>query len=193
MTDSIQALIKHKYRLLHLLTPDLKDHLKRLKKLKLDDFSKYSSLISEHNRPVNIDPGTVSSFLFGCDQTFYGNIDHRCTSLCLQDSCKKQVWIVSGNKLQKDNECTSSEAYLYIPSNFVFTKRHERVLRKGGVKTVSLIKTKFSKHTVVDIIQIDKEDIEEEKPEIDQKHKISIFLYILIVIIIVIMIWLLAS
>ena len=187
MSELIQALIKHKNRLVHLLTPDLKDHLNKLKKFKDDDSSEYSRLIQSYHRPIDIQPGTVSAFLFGCSQQFYGNIDSRCTCLCLQDTCTKQIWTVSGNKLQKNNDVTSKEAYLFIPSNFTFTKRYERILMKGGVRTVSLIKTVFSKHIIMETITLIETDDEDEEVE-PIKNTESIIIYLIILLIIIILI-----
>nr|QBK92425.1 MAG: hypothetical protein LCPAC401_00630 [Pithovirus LCPAC401] len=187
MSESIQALIKYKHRLIHLLTPDLKDHLNKLKKFKDDNFQEYSRLMQNYHRPIDIQPGTVSAFLFGCLQQFYGNIDSRCTCLCLQDTCTKQIWTVSGNKLQKSNDVTSEEAYLFIPNNFTFTKRYERILMKGGVRTVSLIKTVFSKHIIVETVTLVETDDEDEEIEpIKSTESTIIYLIILLIIILII-------
>ena len=188
MSESIQALIKHKHRLIHLLTPDLRDHLNKLKKFKDNDFSEYSRLIQNYHRPIDIQPGTVSVFLFGCSQQFYGNIDSRCACICLQDTCTKQVWTVSGNKLQKNNDVTTEEAYLFIPSNFTFTKRYERILMKGGVRTVSLIKTVFSKHIIVETITLVETDDDEDEEVEPIKGTESSIIYLIILLIIILII-----
>ncbi len=188
MMESIQALIKLKHRPLHLLSPDLKDHLNRLKRFKDDDPSEYSRLIQGYHRPIDIQPGTVAAFLFGCSQQFYGNIDSRCTCLCLQDTCTKQIWTVSGNKLQKNNDVSSKEAYMFIPSNFIFTSRYKRILMKAGVKTVSLIKTAFSKHIIEETVELLEYDDENDKIKSNKNNGSSMTLYLIILFIIILFI-----
>ena len=164
MDDHIHALIRNKDKLIRLLTPDLKEHISELKRLRANDPFKYSSLIAKYHRPVNIQPGKVESFLFGCEQSFYGDMDERCTCLCQQDLCTKQIWIVSGGKLVKSNESSSSEAYLYIPDNFIFMNRYKKILRKGGVITVSLLKTSYSQHTIVEVVDFREDQSSEDLP-----------------------------
>nr|QBK93836.1 MAG: hypothetical protein LCPAC406_01500 [Pithovirus LCPAC406] len=98
------------------------------------------------------------------------------------------MWTVSGNKLQKNNDVTTEEAYLFIPSNFTFTKRYERILMKGGVRTVSLIKTVFSKHIIVETITLVETDDDEDEEVEPIKGTESSIIYLIILLIIILII-----
>nr|QBK93308.1 MAG: hypothetical protein LCPAC404_00120 [Pithovirus LCPAC404] len=155
--ECVQLLARFNNRSVNSLDPQMKKCVDDLKIYRSQNPQIYSRIINQHHRPVNLQPGTVGVALFGCEQSFYGNIeDDRCSCLCLQDTCSKQVWILSRKKLQKLNESSDPFAYLYVPRNFRMVDKFEEILRKAGIKEVCLLDTSYSKHTVLETIKFDK-------------------------------------
>ena len=162
--ECIQTLTEFNDRSIHLLDPQLNECMDKIMEYRSQNPSLYSHKIKQYHRPVDIKPGTVGVSLFGCEQHFYGNVDDRCTCLCLQETCKKQVWIVTKKRLHKLNDSNDKYAYLYVPENFKLTKNHERILRKSGITEICLLDTTYSRHSVIKTINLpDVEEVDQSK------------------------------
>ena len=159
--ESIQFLSKFNNRYIHSLDYQLSECMNKVMEYKSQNPLLYSHKIKQYHRPVDVQPGTVGVALFGCEQNFYGSVDDRCTCLCLQETCRKQVWIVMKKKLEKLNNSEDEYAYLYVPDEYKLTKNHEKILRKAGVTEVCLLDTNYSKHAVIESIQLP--EVEEPK------------------------------
>ena len=144
---------------------------------KLDNF------INKQYRPSDIKHNSIGSFLFGCYQTDYGDVDHSCSPLCTgkinnTDLCSKQIWIQRSfvnkiykslgpddlvfkgsktNRFGKIKSNESDEAYIYVDDDFCgFTKHELDYFRQIGLKQAQLLRTKSGKHfTVHSMAKID--------------------------------------
>jgi len=103
-------------------------------------------------RPSDIEPGTVGAELFGCDQSYYGVIDNGCSALCVDKSCRRQIWLMKGRT--KELECLhkpdTHEAYLFVTgracSQWKPSTEHQKQLVTAGVKNCVLIRTIRGRH-----------------------------------------------
>ena len=99
----------------------IKRYLDFLGKQDIEDLNK---AIQQCFWPSELESGTVGSFLFGCRQSYYGDVSVECSPLCIgslpidDQVCQEQVWTLD-NKLNilKDRE-DSTKAKIY--NNFGF-------------------------------------------------------------------------
>ena len=122
----------------------------------MDDTNKklIRDIISKQYVPSSISPGTIGSFLFGCINQDYGEVDRHCSPLCLggMDSkpCEKQMWTQSGEKPRRFirmNNSDASEAYVYVEKGFVgFTEQEISDLQEANVSIVTVLNTRDGRH-----------------------------------------------
>ncbi len=141
-----------------------------------DRYKIINKLILKQFRPSELSSGTVGSFLFGCFQESYGDVEKSCSPLCIDGvksgkmkRCGYQVWIQrneptrpndkskKNSKLGNLEVCRrfvrikadedASKAIIYVNSDFKeFTKNEIDNYRKSGVLMASVMITKGSKH-----------------------------------------------
>jgi hypothetical protein len=135
----------------------------------LEEFNIILNIIKKQYRPTEIQPGTLAAFLFGCQQTHYGDICKSCSSLCIgsispsRNKCKYQVWVnlnekyIQTNNGESELESESSDmnstnhkirhAYVYVNTDFNgFTKDDIETFHKSGVEFAQIIITEKSQH-----------------------------------------------
>lgn len=152
------------------------------------------NIINEQFRPMNIKIGTAGSYLWGCDQNYYGNINKTCSALCNggigyennNQTCQYQIWTYINKLLLKDN-ISSSKAYIYVSKEWNgFKKEDVEKLKNNGVEFATILITENSKHEIiVPIVQVEDLPIVEEIEikEVDpQSYKIYYIILFFIII-----------
>jgi len=115
-------------------------------------------IISKLYHPTEIIPNTIGSFIFGCNQSDYGDVDKFCSILCCNSwmsfhktKCKQNI-IIQSNSDSEDrfifkNITDSDKCYIYILDDFNGFYEHEiEKLSSRKIKFVQLLSTKNSKH-----------------------------------------------
>ena len=125
------------------------------------------SYILQSYRPSMIVPGTIGSFIFGCFQQTYGDIDQACSPLC-HDSiqrtaynksivCTNQIWIqitpdIFGDTrfVKLKNDCKAMTAYIYVDKSFEgFTLSEITNFKKEGLSQAQVMVTHALKHHII--------------------------------------------
>ncbi len=119
-----------------------------------------SEMILQLHRPMNLEPGTIGSFLFGCLQGTYGDVPAECSPLYHYGiknkhdniACDHQVWLqtneTGNNRFTRIiNPSHTGNAMIYTMGSFDdFTKNEINDMTKHGVNNVQIFNTKRSKH-----------------------------------------------
>lgn len=127
-----------------------------------DKYHIISDIIKKQYRPTIIIPGTIGSFIFGCFQNSYGDIDKICSILCinnipsdeiLNNLCKYQIWIPSNNldsKYKLINISNNNHAYIFVDSNFIsFDNIDIELFKNHGVEYAQILITYKYKHRIL--------------------------------------------
>lgn len=119
-----------------------------------------SEMILQQHRPMNLEPGTIGSFLFGCLQGTYGDVPAECSPLYYYGvknkhdniTCDHQVWLQTDETgknrfTQIINPAHTGNAMIYTMRSFDdFTKDEINDMIKHRVNNVQIFNTKRSKH-----------------------------------------------
>jgi len=131
---------------------------------KFKDNSSLPSLISKQYRPTEININTVGSYLWGCAQNYYGDVNKNCSPLCLgsishdsyKDSCEfsgkcqYSIWTFSNNKLVNKYTAPSTKAYIYVDSNWKgFLESDIEMLKSSGIFYATILVTINSQHKII--------------------------------------------
>ena len=126
-----------------------------------EEYPKIIEIMNKYRKPNTINPNTIGSFLFGCSQENYGDINNRlCSPLCLQsilpndDSsfCPYQVWILTDTTFEPITENNSDRAFIFYNQNNQipkFTQSQINLLRQQNVRMAQVLKTQDSIHTTI--------------------------------------------
>lgn len=121
-----------------------------------------SDMILRLHRPMNLEPGTIGSFLFGCLQGTYGDVSAECSPLYHYGVekehdilCDHQVWLqkskIGNSRFTRIiNPSHTGNAMIFTMGNFDnFTSNEINDLIKHGVNNVQIFNTKRSKHHLI--------------------------------------------
>lgn len=131
-----------------------------------DNYSTITDHIAKQYRPDVITPGTVGAFLFGCSQSYYGDITNRyCSPLCIQNvlpnksdypisCCPYRVFILDTEGQLKpsvlESDDSNNRAYIYSNDKFKgFTPNNIAYLKSQAIAFAQVFDTSESKHTMV--------------------------------------------
>lgn len=131
-------------------------------------YESFISTLMNEFKPSEIKSNTVGSFLFGCFQDSYGDVDKSCSIVCndgvqnpyhVKGSCKEQIIIQTKSKIKKytsrferlkSSPTDSHKAYIFLYSNFSgFTEHELDQLNDYGILMVEGLTTKYSQHHLV--------------------------------------------
>lgn len=132
-------------------------------------YDKMIRLILKQYRPDNIYPDTIGSFLFGCFQKNYGDVDGFCSPLCSNSiqkscydsgiSCKNQIWIqlphaeiitIESRFAKLGSKCKAKTAYIYVDKTFDgFTLSELNYFKRFGVEKAQVMVTDNLKHHTI--------------------------------------------
>jgi len=158
--------------------------------------------ISKQYRPISIREGTFGSYLWGCSQNFYGNVNKNCSVLCADSlnfdlnestenqTCQYQIWSYDKNLKLITPKISSSRAYIYVPENWEYFKKSDiDILKSKEIQFVSILITKESKHiTLIPMTSIENIPISDEDFKIvlktQKSNKLYYFLLIFLILII---------
>ena len=167
---------------------------------------KIKRVISKLYFLTEISPNTIGSFIFGCRQTDYGDMDKYCSVLCLNSlinpkkaKCGHNV-ILQINSDTEDrfifkNNTDSDKCYVYTMENFKGFYAYEiDKLHTKRIKSVQILSTKNSKHfkhtdfvplSSIPKISISKNSDDEQKEIINRNEAIVIIVVVIVLIIII--------
>jgi hypothetical protein len=172
LRNIVDILVKNQDRIIDQLDPnkdrEILESLTRLKIFselfhKTDIYRHLIDIIEEHRHKVkpNITVGTIGAFLFGCTSSVDYGVKQECNPICYQGippnnlgTCDKQIWVLDNNLTRISGGLSSTEAVLYITSNINVTSDHLDVLRKSGLKKVTVMKLVNDKYQTVDTIDL---------------------------------------
>jgi hypothetical protein len=116
-------------------------------------------IIKKSFRPTEIYPNTIGSFIYGCKQEDYGDIDKYCSVLCLDSwnnpgkiRCKDNVAVQVNNHSEdrfifRNLVEDSDRCFVYIKDDFDSFYEYEiEKLRTHQIKYIQLLSTRTSKH-----------------------------------------------
>nr|QBK89561.1 MAG: hypothetical protein LCPAC001_00710 [Pithovirus LCPAC001] len=120
---------------------------------------KINKYISKLYRPSEINPKTIGSYLFGCLQNNYGEIDKKNSILsyesvgCEYISPTRQIWYQNGkfpNRFQQQNYPEKDDrAYIFVKDDFKeFTVEEIQMFKDYEILKGTILKTSNSKHNV---------------------------------------------
>jgi hypothetical protein len=146
------------------------------------EYQRLINIILKQYRPSNILPNTIGSFLFGCFQETYGDVNSSCSPLCMNSiqkdpykksiSCDNQIWIQTDNDYDNirfrklgTSKCKNPHAYVYVKINFEgFNLSEINEFKRNGISKIQLMVTYGLKHhNITKMIDIDKLPIIEDK------------------------------
>jgi len=159
-------------------------------------------------QPSVLIPNTLGSFIFGCQQVDYGDVNKHCSYLCLNtwntnNKCNFHVFVqMTSNNEDRfifKNNSDSDKCLVYIKDDFVGFYQHELdKLIHYKVKSVCLLTTYDSKHFKVNDFQslssipkinVAKVPIEIKDGSKDDPWIIFIFFIVLLIIIIFLVVY----
>lgn len=126
-------------------------------------------IILKQYRPGTIYPDTIGSFIFGCFQQNYGDVDSLCSPLCSGSiqkssydgsiSCKNQIWLqlsrsdivtIESRFGKLGSKCKSPNAYIYVDKTFDgFTLSELNYFKRFGVTSAQVMVTDNLKHHII--------------------------------------------
>jgi hypothetical protein len=158
---------------------------------------KIIEILSKKYRPSFIEEYSVGSYLWGCSQNYYGDVNKACSLLCInsipfdenKSTCQYSIWYYD-KALIKVADVLSSKAYIYVNKNWnSFTKSDIEELKNCGIYFASILTTLNSKHkilinmTSVDNLPISKEiNLEYQKKDNNNNIYFLIFLIFAVLI-----------
>lgn len=162
-------------------------------------------IVSKLYHPTEIIPNTIGSFIFGCNQSDYGDVDKYCSILCLNSwnhskkiKCNYNVVLQINNNSEDrfifKNITNSEKCFVYVSDDFIGFYQYEiDKLAAKKIKSIQILSTRNSKHfktteflplSSAPKISIVKNIDEEEKEIINQSWMILIICVIFILFII---------
>jgi hypothetical protein len=134
-----------------------------------NSYNNFINIIMQEFKPTEIKTGTLGSFIFGCFQSCYGDVDSSCSLLCNNDSienpyemgtdCKEQIIIqeyidIKNGKSRfirsKTSNTKSHRGYIYLNSNFkAFTKNEIEQFEEWGLMMLQGMTTRYSQHHTI--------------------------------------------
>ena len=161
-----------------------------------------SDYISEQYRPTTIEVGTFGSYLWGCSQNYYGNVNKNCSALCAgsldfnlnesveMQTCQYQIWTYDKELKLETPKISSSRGYIYVPEDWNSFNKSD-IERLKNVDFASVLTTKESKHTtIIPMTAIENLPISEKSETVFKSRKSNIFYYIFFIFLIIFLIFL---
>jgi len=151
------------------------------------------SIIDEQFRPTIIKVGTAGSYLWGCNQNYYGNVSKSCSALCnggliynnSDNKCQYQIWTYD-EELTSKGEFSNSKAYIYVNEGWKGFKSWDiDKLKNRNVLFATVLTTENSQHkTIIPITSVDNLPIIKDYI-IEKKEDKSYWVYYIIFIILI--------
>ena len=128
-------------------TPLSQTHINTLQNQKID--------LQNHYRPTELEINTVGSYLWGCSQNYYGDVNKSCSPLCINslysedNDCQYSIWTYSG-ELNNILNTKTTQAYIYVENNWTgFTNTDIEKLKLNSISHATILKTQNSQHKIV--------------------------------------------
>ena len=111
--------------------------------------------LNSYYRPTELEINTVGSYLWGCSQNYYGDVNKSCSPLCINslysedNDCQYSVWNHSG-ELKNILNTKTTQAYIYVENEWTgFLKADIEKLKNHGISHATILKTQNSQHKIV--------------------------------------------
>lgn len=139
--------------------PKLQEYLEVIEKEKGNP--QILEIIKKQFRPTNIEVNTAGSYLWGCSQNYYGNVNKNCSPLCNNsiqysdsdnfenNTCQYSIWTYDG-ELHNDLKINSTKAYIYVSQDWKGFKESDiEQLKEAGIYHATILSTLNSQHKII--------------------------------------------
>lgn len=172
------------------------DYGKPLNENRINLINTYSENEIRENlhRPTIIEPNTVGSFIWGCSQEYYGDINKSCSPLCIgslnghETDCQYSIWIYNQNKSLKNIlKVSTNKAYIFVNNDWKgFTRTELKELKNAGIEFSTIITTMNSQHKILIPMTSDLPVIE-EVVEIQRETNYWGLLFLVLIILLILL------
>lgn len=121
----------------------------------IDTFQNQEIDLKQHFRPTELEINTVGSYLWGCSQNYYGDVNKSCSPLCInslfseETDCQYSVWTYY-KELTNILNTKTSKAYIYVENDWSgFLNKDIEILKISGITHATILKTQNSQHKIV--------------------------------------------
>ena len=122
----------------------------------IDTLQNHSINLNNYYRPSELEINTVGSYLWGCSQNYYGDVNKSCSPLCInslfskETDCQYSVWTYSSNQLKNILNVQTSKAYIYVEKDWTgFLNSDIENLKTYGISHATILKTQNSQHKII--------------------------------------------
>jgi len=136
-----------------------KEFKEKYEKSSLKDQKQIREYISALPRPTSIKVNTIGSYLFGCNQNYYGDTEKNNSLLCYNNineeklTPNKQIWVSNNKKPNRFRQINYPErydhGYIYVEDDFnQFTQQEIEMFRSYNLRKISIYTTQNMKHII---------------------------------------------
>ena len=170
--------------------PEIRDVYQKVEQYRKNN-PEIVEIIKKKYRPSFIEPNTAGSYLWGCSQNYYGDVNKSCSLLCVNSIafdedeylCQYSIWYYDKSLIQKNN-VKSSKAFIYVNNDWkYFYDTDIRILKNCGIQFATILTTNNSKHKIlIPMTSVDNLPITKEIETIQEKKETSYSYFWLIVL-----------